>query len=363
MWKYVLLLGGLGGLMLSLLVTWRYPDDVNGLNLIIYSDDDVYRYNVDTSTLHYLRRQPAWSEFSNLIDVSERPSPNGQWTAITYSAEPDKVFIIDNVSGSILQSIELRFDDSNNYFGKWSPDSRHIGWITFVLRENQTYVHTLNVLSGDVRHFPLPSEFFPAGRWLNVRTIEVWSASQFGSYIIDMVSGNATFEDHVSPDTVNNCCAYAYTSEEGIHLYEGNQRTLVFKTNALEALATEDLRHIAYLQADGDETAHIFTYNTQTGENRQVTQQSIFVGANCVGRSHECTALTAWSPDGEWISFREGRTLKILNVNSGQTHLILDSIGSAVWSRSTLTEVRQKVGWWIVSSVVVMLIGLWRMVT
>lgn len=353
MWKYIWLLGGLGGLMMSLLLWWHYPDDPGGVNLIIHHGNTIYRQNVISGRTFLAGQVASLDDLEEVSFVTERPSPNGQWLLITYTARPDRAYVLDLISGTLIHTVDFELHDSTDYFGTWSPDSRHVGWIVHDAMLGGNYVLILNVINGRSRWLPLPPELFPAGRWRDNRTVEIWSASQVGAYVIDIYSARMTFAPDVPFTSVADCCHKPYLFDQGIYFGAEREQTLVL--DAAEVVTSSDHQDVAFLTAGRD--SHVFVLDTATGKQAQITTEPLSLSSECLMAVNLCRTLRAWSPDEQWILLNLDGYSHILNVHTGQLKPVFAERAFVTWTDISLAHDRAHFSRWV--GVIILLVGLW----
>ncbi|MCI0711009.1 MAG: hypothetical protein L0154_12700 [Chloroflexi bacterium] len=362
MWKYVWLVGGFGGLLISLLVWRQYPQNLGRVNLIVEHTDGIYRYDVESAELHHLLPLPLAEDGSQPTFRTVRTSPNGHWALITHTGRPDRAFVVDVISDRLSHRLEFELHDGIDYFGTWSPDSRHIGWVTYTRGNGADYVLLLNVITGQQHEFPLPSGYFTAGRWRDDRTVEIWSASRAGAYVIDIYSGDMLFVPDVSYSSVRNCCAQAGYDNDSIYLYTNHQREFILKTDTVGVLASPNLEKIAYLQLIQNQP-HLFVYTRNTGDSTQITSTTLPLPDECLNVFNVCRTLRAWSPDDHWILLNMTGELHILDAKTGQLYPVaLDGRVTSDWTDISFANDRSHFPLWLVASAGFLMLGMWRAV-
>lgn len=359
MFRHVLLLGGLGGVIVSLLLWWHYPDDPGDVNLIIHHGHDIYRQEADTGRTMLAGQLPAQDDLKGVSFITERPSPNGQWLLITYTAQPDRAYVIDLISGTLAHTVDFELHDSIDYFGTWSPDSRHVGWIVRDGSLGGNFVLVLNVISGHLQWYPLPLELFPAGRWLDNRTVEIWSSSKFGSYSIDIYAGRMVFKPDVPFEAVADCCHKPFLFDRGIYFGSDEERRLELDVNASEIVTSADSKDVAYLTVD-NANSHVFVFDTVTGKNKKVTTEPLPLSEDCLMVVNLCRTLRAWSPDTRWILLSLDGYSYVLNVHTGQLRPVFEDRAFVTWTYISLANDRGHFSRLMGLNLIIFLAALWR---
>lgn len=359
MLKYVWALGGLGGLIVSLLMMSKFGHDVEGINLFIFSPSDIYRYDVSADELSQVWRQPSWDQFYDLGSTSLRTSPDGLWMSITYDAAQDEVYIINSIFGTLTHTVKFSQLDMLNRFETWSPDSQFVGWFA-----SETDSHpgllVLDVNNGERQHFRLPDEDFVVAQWKDDHTIGIETAARHGSYFIDIYSGRMWFEENVNFPFRGECCGQAIITVQGISMYYDSEIEFLFETNAIEAQASFDMQKIVYLEPVDVDKVNIFVYDRQKAESKQITTTP-FV-SSCVNLPGTCLAFETWSPDRDWILLHGNSEIRLININSGDIRTVTNIVGYTTWADIKLPDNRDHAPFWILTSAVFLLFGLWGMV-
>ena len=359
MWKYVWLLAGFGGLLVSLLVMSKSGHDVEGINLFISSPSDIYRYDVSADELSHVWRQPSWDQFYDLGSTSLSTSPDGLWMSITYDAVQDEVYIINSILGTLTRTVKFSQLDLLNRFDTWSPDGQFVGWFASGT-DSHPGLLVLDVTNGERQHFRLPDEDFVVAQWKDDHTIGIETAARHDSYFIDIHSGRMWFEENVNFPFRGECCGQVIITVQGISIYYHNEIEFLFETNAIEAQASFDMQKIVYLEPVDVDKVNIFVYDRQKAESKKITTTP-FV-SSCVNLTGTCLAFETWSPDGDWILLHGNSEIQLINIDSGDTRTVTNIVGYTTWADIKLPDNRDHFPYWMLTSGVIFLIGLRRVV-
>ncbi|MCI0711008.1 MAG: hypothetical protein L0154_12695 [Chloroflexi bacterium] len=354
------MLGGLGGLIISFLVTWGFPEDAGGLHIIIEDYGQIYRYDMDTGINSRLLQPWAVEDIGGFVSYSINISPDGQWAATTfgYFDAPDKAYVIDLLAGTVTQYIEFHLHDEMDYFGTWSPDSRHVGWIATDQFRYQHFVLVLDPVTGEMRKHLLRSGRYTAGRWQNAHMVEVWSDTQREIYAIDITTGQI----YVSSFTGQGCYTFPDECSSLNNPIELSLTSIEENSHVIAARLSPDEKQIAYIQLAGSEP-HVFVYDIGTDTSRQVTETPLRLRNECLNENALCSIFGPWSPDKEWLVLRIDDSVQIINLRSGQVKTIFNEIVYSIfWTDISLPYNREHFPLWLVASAGFLMLGMWRAV-